>query len=252
MAELAAARRRKRRRQAIIFALTALVALGLIYLVSRSNHKAASKRPVSRTAAAKAAASHSTPGCPPAGGSAKRRTSFPGPPPMCISASASYSATVRTTAGNFVIALSNASPRTVNDFVFLARYHFYDGTIFHRVVKGFVVQGGDPNPPTASNPNPGPQGPGYTVAGEVPPAGSYHLGTVAMAKTATAPPGTTGSQFFVVMGPSAESLPPQYSILGTVTKGMGTLQKIMAGGSASPSGTPHVTYRIISVSISKR
>ncbi len=157
---------------------------------------------------------------------------------MCINPSASYSATVTTDVGTFTIAL-NASiePKTVNNFVYLARYHYFDGIIFHRVIPGFVVQGGDPT-------GTGTGGPGYEFADELPPGQSYKIGTVAMAN---AGPNTNGSQFFIVVGPAGTSLPYQYSIFGTVSSGMNVVQKIAADGSAS--GTPTVVHKMISVTI---
>lgn len=206
----------------------ALAAVAIIYFVSRSPAN----------------------GCPATNGSSAKKTSFTKAPPMCISTSKTYTATVTTDVGTFDISLdTKASPTTVNDFVYLALYHFYDGLTFHRVIPGFVVQGGDPNPPTKSNPSGnGAQGPGYSVAGEVPKAGSYKLGTVAMAKTSSQPSGTAGSQFFIVVGKQGESLPPQYSILGKVTSGMSVVNKIAAGGTTS--GQPKVLHKIISVTIS--
>jgi len=158
---------------------------------------------------------------------------------MCINTSASYTAVVKTDVGTFDIALdAKAAPKTVNNFVFLARYHFYDGVIFHRVMPGFVVQGGDPT-------GTGTGGPGYTFADELPKAGSYKLGSVAMANIGK--PNTNGSQFFIVVGTQGEQLPPSYSLFGQVTSGMSVVQKIASDGSAS--GTPKVVHKMISVTI---
>ncbi len=157
---------------------------------------------------------------------------------MCITTSASYTAVVKTDVGTFDIALNaKAAPKTVNNFVFLARYHFYNGVIFQRVIPGFVVQGGDPT-------GTGTGGPGYTFADELPKAGSYKLGSVAMAN---AGPNTNGSQFFIVVGTQGEQLPPSYSLFGQVTSGMSVVQKIAADGSTG--GTPKVVHKMISVTI---
>jgi cyclophilin family peptidyl-prolyl cis-trans isomerase len=133
---------------------------------------------------------------------------------MCIDPAVSYQATVSTSMGDFVIALDSArAPETVNNFVFLARYHYYDGDDFHRVIPGFVIQGGDP----IGNP-PGTGGPGYTIADELPDAGAYELGSVAMANTSA--PDTGGSQFFVITGDQGINLPPQYALFGQVVEGL--------------------------------
>ncbi|MCL4313258.1 MAG: peptidylprolyl isomerase [Actinobacteria bacterium] len=247
MSELAAARqRRKRLTRGVVVVVIAAAVVGIIFLLNRPTHK-------SKLAKPHASVSKKTTPCPASDGSSARRTSFSAPPPMCINPDKSYTAKVVTTAGDFTIALdAKSAPKTVNDFVFLARYHFYDGLIFHRVIPGFVVQGGDPNPPTASNPTPsGPQGPGFTVDGEVPAPHhpQYPLGSVAMAKTATQPPGASGSQFFIVVGPQGEDLPPDYSLFGQVTSGLSTVDKIEAGGTAS--GVPKVVYRIENITISE-
>jgi peptidyl-prolyl cis-trans isomerase B (cyclophilin B) len=121
-------------------------------------------------------------------------------------------AVVKTSCGTFDIALdTKRAPKTSNSFAFLAEEGFYDDLTFHRIVPGFVIQGGDPEGTGAG-------GPGYTVD-EKPPANlTYTKGVVAMAKGGTDPPGRSGSQFFVVTGPKAE-LPPEYALVGKVSKG---------------------------------
>ncbi len=128
-------------------------------------------------------------------------------------------ATVQTSCGTFVIKLdTERSPRTANSFAFLAEQGFYDDTVFHRVAPGFVIQGGDPrgSDPAAA----GAGGPGYSVREPPPQRAEYTRGVVAMAKTAVEPPGTSGSQFFVVTAPADAGLPPDYAILGKVIHGM--------------------------------
>ncbi len=196
-------------------------------------------RPSSTTTTAAVAAP-----CPPVSGAPSRRTSFSKPPPSCLQPGKSYKANVVTDAGSFTITLDNANPVVVNDFVYLARYKFYNGLIFQRVIPGAVVQGGDPNPLV----NTQPQGPGYTVKGAVPKAGAYKVGTVAMVNTGSQPAGTAGSQFFVVVGPRGASLHPLYSLLGQVTSGLDTVKRIEANGTAN--GNPKVDHYIISMTIS--
>ena len=130
---------------------------------------------------------------------------------MCIDAAKSYTAVMETSMGTITIALDALSaPRTVNNFVVLARYHYYEGVIFHRVIEGFVCQGGDPT-------GTGRGGPGYRFADELPKPGRYEIGSLAMAN---AGPNTNGSQFFIISGPHGRRLPPQYSLFGKVVKGM--------------------------------
>jgi cyclophilin family peptidyl-prolyl cis-trans isomerase len=158
---------------------------------------------------------------------------------------------VATDVGTFTIGLARGNPEVVNSFVYLARYHYYRDLTFDRVIPGFVVQGGDLHPPTRANPSPtGPQGPGYTVRGTVPKAGTYQVGTVAMAKTGSAPAGTAGAQFFVIVGPQGTSLPPDYTVLGHVTSGMKVVNRIAADGGPQPHGYPKVVHKMRSVTIS--
>jgi len=126
---------------------------------------------------------------------------------------------VLTNLGEFAFRLDvTDSPCTTSSFAALVRRHFFDGTIFHRIVPGFVIQGGDPT-------GTGRGGPGYTVA-DVPPKNSlYTEGVVAMAKTPAEPRGTSGSQFFIVTAPDV-GLPPNYAILGVVTKGLKVVERI--------------------------
>ncbi len=134
-------------------------------------------------------------------------------------------ATVETSCGTFVIALdTEQSPRTANSFAFLAEQGFYDGTVFHRIAPGFVIQGGDPKGSDPALANTG--GPGYSVREPPPQRAEYTRGVVAMGKTEVDPPGTSGSQFFVVTAPADAGLPPDYAVLGEVTNGMDVVAEI--------------------------
>lgn len=179
--------------------------------------------------------------CPPADGSAPKLQRFDGPPPMCIDPEKSYEAEMVTTKGTMIFALDSvAAPRTVNNFVVLARYHYYDGIVFHRIIPGFMCQGGDPE-------GTGRGGPGYKFADELPPPGRYQIGSLAMAN---AGPNTNGSQFFVVSGRDGVGLPPKYSLFGMVVKGLEVVTAIEAAGSRTGQPGQHVS--ITSVTITEK
>ena len=149
-----------------------------------------------------------------------------------------YRLVVQTSCGDFTIELDQKSaPRTTASLVSLAENGFYDGTTFHRVVPGFVIQGGDPT-------GTGTGGPGYSTV-DIPPIGtSYTVGTVAMAKAGFEKPGTSGSQFFVVTAPDA-GLPPDYAVVGAVTEGMETVSAIESLGTGDgPPSRPVVIEKV--------
>ena len=138
-------------------------------------------------------------------------------PAMVIDPAKRYTAEMQTSMGTMTIALDPvAAPKTVNNFVFLAREGYYDGVVFHRIIQGFVIQGGDPT-------GTGRGGPGYRFADELPKAGRYEIGSLAMAN---AGPNTNGSQFFIISGPSGAGLPPSYSLFGKVVKGLDVVDQI--------------------------
>ncbi len=181
--------------------------------------------------------------CPPEDASGERTVEFAAAPQQCIDLSATYLAEVSTSLGDFTIELDPArAPLTVNNFVFLARHHYYDGVTFHRIIPGFVVQGGD----AVGDPL-GTGNPGYQFADELPAEGEYEIGSVAMANSG---PDTNGSQFFVVTGESGVQLPPQYSLFGTVTEGLDVVTAIEETG--TPGGTPSTETIIESVTITQR
>lgn len=154
-------------------------------------------------------------------GSSVRTTSFNAPPSFIIDPESKYSAEMETNFGSLTIDLfSKKAPVTVNNFVFLSLYHYYDGLSFHRIIPDFVVQGGDP----VGN---GTGGPGYRFRDELPQEGEYDYGTLAMAN---AGPNTNGSQFFIVSGISGQQLPPLYSIFGKVISGLETVQLLNSKG----------------------
>jgi cyclophilin family peptidyl-prolyl cis-trans isomerase len=168
------------------------------------------------------------------------------PPKGTLDPHKTWLATVKTSCGTFVIRLSVAiSPHTTASFVSLSRSGFYNNTIFHRVVPGFVIQGGDP---TAT----GTGGPGYSVKDTPPKTTKYRLGSVAMAKTQTELPGTSGSQFFVVTG-DASFLTPDYAVLGRVVSGLPVALTIGKYGDVNdPNGTPTRVVVVQRITISSK
>jgi cyclophilin family peptidyl-prolyl cis-trans isomerase len=182
------------------------------------------------------------PVAPNADGSSPQQRKFDGEPPMVIDTAKRYVATMATSHGTMVIALDPlAAPKAVNNFVFLARYHYYDGVIFHRIIPGFVLQGGDPT-------GTGSGGPGYKFADELPAAGKYQIGSLAMAN---AGPNTNGSQFFVISGPDGVGLPPLYSLFGAVISGGEVVEAINALGSPG-AGKPKERVVIESVTVEEK
>ena len=162
---------------------------------------------------------------------------------MQIDKSKSYIAVVETSLGTFKIQLlANETPNTVNNFVFLSKQGFYEGVIFYRIIKTFMIQTGDPT-------GTGSGGPGYKFADELPPKHRYEPGIVAMAN---AGPNTNGSQFFVCTGVDSKNLDqyPNYTQFGTVVEGMDVVQKIAGvqvvsnGREVSKPVNPPVVQRI--------
>jgi peptidyl-prolyl cis-trans isomerase B (cyclophilin B) len=142
-------------------------------------------------------------------------------PTLQLDPSKTYTATVQTSCGSFDVELNvKQDPKTSASFDSLASKGFYEDTTFHRVIQGFVIQGGDPQ-------GNGQGGPGYKVVEPPPKDTKYTSGVVAMAKTEIEDPGTSGSQFFVVAGPDAQ-LPPDYAVLGRVKSGMDVVEAIDA------------------------
>ncbi len=180
--------------------------------------------------------------CPAADGSSPKKQKFDGPPPMCIDPSKSYTAEMVTNKGTMTIALdAAAAPKTVNNFVVLARYHYYDGIIFHRIIPGFVCQGGDPT-------GTGTGGPGYRFEDELPKPGRYEIGSLAMAN---AGPNTNGSQFFLVY--KNTTLAPSYTPFGRIVGGLSVIQKVAAAGTDNGTGDGHPKEKVVieSVTIKK-
>jgi cyclophilin family peptidyl-prolyl cis-trans isomerase len=176
---------------------------------------------------------------PPLDGSAPKQQKFAEAPEMGIDPAKRYTARMETSMGTLVIALDPiAAPRTVNNFVYLAAQHYYDGVIFHRIISGFMCQGGDPD-------GSGRGGPGYKFGDELPKPGKYQIGSLAMAN---AGPNTNGSQFFIVSGPSGCGLPPLYSLFGQVVKGLDIVE-MMQNVPTGPGDRPKTDVVIKSVAI---
>jgi peptidyl-prolyl cis-trans isomerase B (cyclophilin B) len=155
------------------------------------------------------------------------------PPGAPLDSGKTYEVELTTSCGAFTIRLDQkTSPKAAASFAALSQSGFFDDTIFHRIVPGFVIQGGDP---TAS----GTGGPGYSTRDRVPADAAYVPGVVAMAKAGNEPAGTAGSQFFVVTGADT-GLTPDYALLGKVTKGMDVVQAIgeLGDPASGGAGTP--------------
>ncbi len=165
-------------------------------------------------------------------------------PTMIINKNKTYTAKMKTSAGEIDITLNAAAtPITVNNFVFLAKKNFYDNTIFHRVIKGFMIQGGDPN-------GNGTGGPGYQFDDELF-TGEYTRGTIAMANSG---PNTNGSQFFIMQ--ADVPLPKNYVIFGKVTKGLDVVDKIATApvedNGMGETSKPVTPVTVLSVMITER
>ncbi len=173
----------------------------------------------------------------------KPRTPDRLPKPAPIDAARRWTLAFETSCGTFVVRLEpRIAPHATASLVALARRHYFDGTIFHRIVPGFVIQGGDPT-------QTGGGGPGYTTVDTPGPATAYRKGVVAMAKTATEPRGAAGSQFFVMTADSP-GLPPDYAVVGRVVSGQSVVDAIgRLGDPNDPNGTPTQTVVIDRVSV---
>ena len=163
---------------------------------------------------------------------------YPSAPALTIDPAKSYTAVIDTTAGTLTAELyPGDAPRTVNNFVFLAREGFYEGVIFHRVIEGFMIQGGDPT-------GTGSGGPGYKFADE-PVKRKYTRGTLAMAN---AGPNTNGSQFFVMH--ADYGLPPNYTIFGKLTAGEDIVDAI-ATAKKNRQDRPDAPVSITSITVTE-
>ena len=168
-------------------------------------------------------------------------------PKQPLDPSKTYTVELQTSCGSFTIRLDQkTSPQATASFASLAKSGFFDDTIFHRIVPGFVIQGGDP---TAS----GTGGPGYSTRDPVPRNAAYTPGVVAMAKAGNEPSGTAGSQFFVVTA-AGTGLTPDYALLGRVTKGMDVVREIgkLGDPASGGAGTPLQSVVIEKATVNER
>jgi cyclophilin family peptidyl-prolyl cis-trans isomerase len=266
LAKLAARRaeeRRRKRRQRVLAATVAGVVavsglgfLGFVLLFGGSDPVAAPTPSASSTPTAAAVA---------CGGkvpkaASKEKPPFKNPPKTVIDGSKTYIMKMVTSCGTIQIRLDQkAAPETVNSLVFLARRGFFDGQLFHRTVADFVIQGGDPQTAGGDPALFGTGGPGYKTTDKPPKGATYPAGTVAMAKGQQEPPGTSGSQFFIVTASSADdALAPGgeglYAIVGKVVKGIDIAVMIerLPRVDAAEDGRPAQDVYIVKVTIEER
>lgn len=176
--------------------------------------------------------------CPARDGSSQLKREFAAAPQNCLDTNTEYSAVIETNFGTMKFTLeSERAPLAVNSFVYLARYHYFDGLGFHRAVPNFVIQGGDPN-------GDGTGGPGYMFKDELPDEGEYRIGDLAMANSG---PDTNGSQFFVITGSDGAMLPPLYTLFGHLIEGREVMEEIAK--LAVNDGPPSQPVTIISITI---
>lgn len=241
-AEMAAQASAKRRRSIIRGVIIAAVVIGAIvlYSVFAGGDDDSSEAAVTTTAAPDTTVveatttlppqTFGTAECPEADGSSPTTSQFTAAPAQCIDLDTKYVAEFETTSGPFEILLDPAlDPVSANNFVFLARHHAYDGTIFHRIIEDFVVQGGDVQFLDGAG------GPGYTIDARGP-SQAYQIGSVAMANRGS-DPSTSSSQFFVVTGDRGAALSPDFSLFGQVINGLEvplTMQSVETDGGDKP------------------
>lgn len=276
-------KRRRNTRRGITLTIVAAIIVLIVFLVNSSSGKTAKGSTTTTTTTTTSTSTSSTvttttfptpttqplttaafvPTCPPAKGSPKRVVWFTKAPPRCISATSVWEATFSTSLGSIVVSMpAAASFAAVNNFIFLARYQYFNGTFFHRVIPGFVVQGGDPTGLGNGGAGTGTGGklkygfPGYQYTGNTPPASCttkpsqaacYQIGDLVLANSNG--PSTDSSQFFFVLpgGQTQLNTEPNYTIFGKVILGMSVVEKIGAYGSGS--GTPTVRVYLLSVTM---
>jgi cyclophilin family peptidyl-prolyl cis-trans isomerase len=253
-------KQRKRRttlRRVGTFSLLAVVIIGIVVAIQVSGSgkkKAASTTTSSTTTTTQPLSTVAVvPTCAPADNT-KRVTWFTKAPPDCIGKTSVWDATFDTTLGNFTVQMDAAkSYLAVNNFVFLSQWRYYNGTFFHRVIPGFVVQGGDPTGTGSGGVH---HLPGYSYTGNTPPASCktkpsqaacYQIGDIAVANSGTS--SSDGSQFFVVLpgGQTTLNTEPLYTDFGKVISGLNIVEKIGADGSTS--GTPKVKVYLVNVTV---
>jgi cyclophilin family peptidyl-prolyl cis-trans isomerase len=240
LAKLAARRaaaRHKQRRQRILAAAVGIavaaagIGVGLFLWLRGPGPKAAASSKASTVACgAKVPAAASV-----------KKPEFKKAPPITIKPKKTYTATMETSCGTIKLLLDPTDASiAVNSFVFLANQHFFDGLTFHRIVPEFVIQGGDPT-------GRGSGGPGYQFKDELKAKLPYDVGVLAMANSG---PNTNGSQFFIVTGPQAQSLPKKYTVFGRVLTGLNVAERIGKLPTDSQTQKPTKTVYIERVTIS--
>jgi len=249
-------RRRAGIRRGIVVVVIAAVVIGVVLLVNSGKKKSSASTTTTTAASTTTTAASSAQaaanaaavaaGCPSSPTTPLTKPSWSSPPAMTINSSATYTATVKTDVGTFTVDLdAKDAPTTVNNFVFLAKQHFFDCMAFMRVIPGFMNQTGSPSQSNGGAHS----GPGYQFANENDsPAGGYKAGDLAMANSG---PNTNGSQFFVLAGPYNNT---GYSLFGHVATGMDVVQKINADGNPSQAANgvpPAVTHRMLSVTVTQ-
>jgi len=246
--EVAAARRSSRTRRVVAALVAGLMVVGLVAIFAGGGDDDTDLATDTTDAADVSTTTTSTfpafaPECPPAAGTEEQRLQFSGAPESCLEEGVDYAAVVKTSKGEFTVDLLEAdAPLATNNFVFLARWNYFDGDDFHRVSQDFVIQGGDPVGDPA-----GTGGPGYSFADELPQStDEYVPGVLAMANSG---PDTNGSQWFVYTGPNPMPV-PNYTIFGQVTEGMDVVEAIAA--LAEGDGPPSEPVTIEDVTILER
>jgi cyclophilin family peptidyl-prolyl cis-trans isomerase len=258
-------RNRSIRGFAVVLALVAVAAAGIAIFsgggddddvaTGASTTTAVPGAPVELTYPGSGASNTGDTPCPAADGSAERTTAFEKAPSTCIDAAKTYTALVETSEGDITIQLDPAkAPVAVNNFVVLARYHYYDGVPFHRIVADFVDQAGMPVGPTDPA---AADSPGYTIPDELPdtsslasPADAYPDGSLA---TANRGPDTASAQWFIVVkgGGQQFAANPNYSVFGQVTEGLDVAETINTFGDGTSTGTPLKQITIEKVTITE-
>jgi cyclophilin family peptidyl-prolyl cis-trans isomerase len=250
-ARRAAERRHKRRQRWIatgiaMFLVVGLVAgLGIVLLTGGNTKTSANPTPTPTPTPTPSAGGIACGAERPGGAIFVDRPTFKKAPALTIDKKKAYTASLKTSCGTIKLELfPQEAPLAVNNFVFLAKHHFYDGLTFHRIVASFVIQGGDPE-------GTGQGGPGYTFKDELDNDLKYELGTLAMANSGE---DTNGSQFFIVAGSQGTSLPKNYTIFGKVTDGMDVVEEIdalptLGGGDPSTQDRPLQTVYIDTIRI---